>query len=66
MFFLLSVDFFFFKLIFSKNLLGILSECQTVWIQIRPDLLSGLIGVCKCYQQTTKLATSRDGGEGKS
>ena len=31
------------------------SGCQTVWIQIRPDILSGLIWVqtvCKGYQQT--------------
>ena len=30
--------------------------CQTVWIQIRPNILSGLIcvqTVCKSYQQTT-------------
>ena len=35
---------------------GIPSECQTVCIQIRPDILSGLIWVqtvCKGYQQTT-------------
>ena len=47
--------------IFQKNLPGIPSECQTVWIQIRPDILSGLIWVqtvCKGYQQTTKVATS--------
>ena len=33
-----------------------LSECQTVWIQIRPDILSGLIWVQtvhKGYRQTT-------------
>ena len=33
------------------------SGSQTVWIQIRPDSLSGLIWVqtiCKSYQQTTK------------
>ena len=29
----------------EKNLSGILSECQKVWIQIRPDALSGLIWV---------------------
>ena len=32
------------------------SECQTVWIQIRPDIMSGLIWVqtiCKGYQQMT-------------
>ena len=46
---------------FKKNLSGMPSECQTVWIQIRPDVLSGLIWVqtvCKGYQQTTKVATS--------
>ena len=41
---------------FIKILSGIPSECQTVWIQIRPDILSGLIWVqtvCKGYQQMT-------------
>ena len=42
---------------FYLNILsGIPSECQTDWIQIRPDILSGLIWVqtvCKSYQQTT-------------
>ena len=31
-------------------------QSQTVWIKIRPDIVSGLIWVqtvCKCYQQTT-------------
>ena len=44
---------------FQKNLSRIPSECQTVWIQIRPDILSGLIQVhtvCKGYQQRTKVA----------
>ena len=40
--------------IFSKkNLSGVLVECQTVWIHIMPDVLSGLIWVqivCKGYQ----------------
>ena len=49
-------------LIFSKStvlrkiLSGIPSECQADWVQIRPDILSGLIWVqtvCKVYQQTT-------------
>ena len=34
----------------------ILSDCQTVWIQIRSNLLSGMVWiqtVCKGYQQTT-------------
>ena len=52
----------FFRLtFFTKNLSGIPSECQTVWIQIRPNVLSGLIWVqtvCRCYQQMTKVATS--------
>ena len=37
------------------------SGCQTVWIQIRPDILSGLIWVqtvCKRYQQMIKVAAS--------
>ena len=35
------------------------SMCPTVWIQVRPNILSGLIwvqSVCKRYQQTTKVA----------
>ena len=47
---------FFQNYFFQKILSGISSECQTVWIQIRPDSLSGLIWVqtvCKGYQQTT-------------
>ena len=42
--------------LFRKNLSGIPSECQTDWIQIRPNVLSDLIwvqSVCKSYQQTT-------------
>ena len=42
-----------------KILSGTLSECQTVWIQIRTNILSLLIWVqtvCKCYQKTTKAA----------
>ena len=48
--FLSSADFF------PKILLGIPSECETDWVQIRPDILSGLIwvqNICKSYQQTT-------------
>ena len=40
----------------KKNCSGISSECLTVWIQIRPDNLLGLVWlqtVCKGYQQTT-------------
>ena len=55
---------FFFKIsFFEKNVSEFLpSTCQTVWILIRPDILSGLIrvqNVCKVYQQTAKVATSR-------
>ena len=49
----------FFKIIFFKNCFGnIPSECQTIWIQIRPNILSVLIWVqtvCKGYQQTTQV-----------
>ena len=41
--------------LFQKILSGIGSECHKDWIQIRPDVLSGLIwvqSVCKGYQQT--------------
>ena len=44
-----------------KMLSGTLSECQTVWIQIRTDLLSVLIWVqtvCKGYRQTALDSTS--------
>ena len=53
--FLSSADFFQNQL-FGKIISGIPSECQTVWNQIRPDVLSGLIWVqtvCEGYQQTT-------------
>ena len=54
--FLLSADFFQNQL-FRKILFTTPSECQTIWIQIGPGVLSGLIlvqTVCKSYQQTTK------------
>ena len=41
--------------LFQKILSGIPPECQTAWIQIRPNMMSGLIWVqtvCKGYQQT--------------
>ena len=44
--FLFSKSYYFFE---------IPPECQTIWIHIRPDILSGLIwvqSVCKGYQQT--------------
>ena len=58
--FLSSADFFqnCFEIFFS----GIPSGCQTVWIQIRPDYMSGLIwvpNVCQDYQQTAKVAAGR-------
>ena len=55
--FLLSVDFFQNQ---QKNQLcekffqKYNKSCQTIWIQIRPDILSGLIwvqNICKGYQQ---------------
>ena len=47
---------FFQNYLFQKILSGILSECQTNWVQIRPDILSGLIcvqSVCTDYEQMT-------------
>ena len=44
---------------FLKNLSVISVECQAVWIQIMPDVFSGLIWVqivCKDYQQTTLIS----------
>ena len=44
-------------LLFGCWIFSIPLGCQTVWIQIRPDILSGLIWVqtvCKGYQQTKK------------
>ena len=52
---LLSSADFFQNQLFRIILSGIPSECQTVWIQIKPDIMSGLIWiqtVCKGYQQT--------------
>ena len=48
--------FFFQKQHFGKIISGIPSEYQSDWIQIRTDVLSGLIwvqSVCKGYEQTT-------------
>ena len=51
----------FFKIKFLKiNHPGPPSECQTVWIQIKTDILLVFIrvqNVCKSYWQTTKLST---------
>ena len=60
--FLSSADFFKINF-FEKILSGMPSECQTVWIQIRPNNLLGLTWfhtVCKGYKQTTKLAASKE------
>ena len=46
---------FFQKQLFRKIHSGIPTECQTIWIQIMPNILSCLIWVrtvCKGYQQT--------------
>ena len=43
-------------------------ECQKVWIQIRPDILSGLIWIqtiCKGYQQMAKVTASKERIKGK-
>ena len=53
--FLSSVDFF------QNHLFRKFFQCQTLWIQIRPDILSGLIWVqtvCKAYQQMAKSPLS--------
>ena len=55
--YLTSADFFQ-NYFFRKVLSEIPSECQIVWIQIRPDILSGLIwiqSVCICYWHTTQV-----------
>ena len=62
MIFLWSADFFFQNKHFQKILSGTLSECQTVWIQTRMDILSVLTWVqtvCKGYQQTKKVPARR-------
>ena len=52
-----SVVYFVFKT--TLNFSGIPSKCQTVWIQIKPDILSCLIWVqliCKGYQRPTLVS----------
>ena len=52
----------FFKINFSNLLYGIPSECPTVWIQIRLNILLGLIlvqPVCKDYKQKTEVVTDK-------
>ena len=59
--FLSSTDFFQNQL-FRKIISGLPSECKTIWIQIRPDVLLSLIWiqtVCIGYQQTTLLRRER-------
>ena len=49
--FLPSADFF--KINLFKKSFQVHYQCQAVWVQIRPDVLSGLIWVqtvCKDYQ----------------
>ena len=53
---------FFQSYLFQKNLSGTLSERQTVWIQIRNDVLSVLIWVqtvCIGYQRATKVVANK-------
>ena len=51
---------FFENQLFRKILSGIPSECQTVRIQVRPDIMSGLIWVPYCLQ---RLSTDNTGGQ---
>ena len=62
MIFFVFCRFLFGNQLFRKILSGIPSGCQTVWIQIQRDILSSLVWVqtvCKGYQRTTKVASSR-------
>ena len=48
----------FFKInFFEKNISGMPTECQTVWILIRPDILSGLICVQSVLQRLSADGT---------
>ena len=52
-----------FLLFFQNILLGKLSECQIVWIQIKTNKMSVLIRiqtVCNSFRQTTKIAASKE------
>ena len=55
-----SADFLQNKL-FQKILSGTLTECQTVWIQTTDttSVLTWAQTVCKGYQQTTEVTTSK-------
>ena len=46
-----------------QNIPGIQSECQTIWIQIKSDIMSVLTRVqtvCKDYQQMTKVTACKE------
>ena len=45
-----------FELTVPKDVSGIPSECQTAWIQIRPNVLSSLI--VEVYQQSITIVMS--------
>ena len=47
---------------FFKKIIGILLECHTVWIQLRPDIVSELIWVQNVFndQQMTKVITGKE------
>ena len=54
---------FFQNYLFQKKFSGTPLECQTVWIQIRTDVVSVLIWiqtVCKDYKQTAKVAACKE------
>ena len=56
MLFLLSADFFPIQFFRKNSFRTTISECQTDWIKIRPDVLLDLFWVqtvCKGYQQMT-------------
>ena len=47
----------YFKINFFEKFFQDYHQCQTVWIQIRPDIMSGLIWIqtiCKGYHQMTQ------------
>ena len=58
-FFMIFFLFRYFQHDFFQNIIsGMPSECQLVLMQIRPDILLGLIWVqtvCKDHQETTKM-----------
>ena len=58
-----STVFLVLNFLFQEILSGTISECQTVWIQIRIHILSVLIWVqivCKDDQHMTKVAPSKE------